>query len=377
MKKIILVLMMALILAGCSNKTEETKGEEKENQSVVSGASGDYSILIPYKTSPLRQAYAASYREIDMMEIGGRLQEKTKEVYDPGKYYISDGSKITRDRYENLKKRKSDKNTIGLNLESGQSYTEVITMPDKSKKEVVIPDPVFVSDIYELNFHKTKNPEAIDGTAFALVLKRNQIIDAEHGTIHRLADDTLFEVASIAIGRQFEAYLRTLDGMSDVPIYIAFYVQESDLDNLPGKYTPGHYIGHGYFESERSGGDFVRDNESWVMLNTTEASNNYSEVYNEFNLFNRTVSTFMKDEHVGVVGQIFTVKNKPEKMKIELTTGAKTYQEIYGLVQYTADELSRFDNFQMPITVDVKIFQNTQATITKRPGQTPVIQFIN
>lgn len=352
--KYFLLILISLIFLSACRPTDEVKDPEKDAPvSVLDSKSGDYSILVPFKTSPLRQSYANSFREIDMMEIGSRLQEKSKEHFNPKNFSLSEGSLIDRERYGNLLSNQTDTNTIGLNL-SPYEITD---------GSVTLTDPQFVSDIIEINFHKDDKLEKIDGVSIALVLKRVQTLDHSIGSSHKLSDDTLYEVGR-TLGLRLYSYLSTLEGMNDIPIYIGLYAQESDGDKLPGKYLPGYYLGHAFFESRSD--QFVRDNEKWILLNEGTATDIVPEAASGFSRFRKSVYTFAGDENIGVVGKGFLVDDRLQRIDIEIITGSKTYLEMYGLGQYVDQQLSFFDGYQVPITVDIKIYQNTRIVIERQ-----------
>ena len=196
------------------------------------------------------------------------------------------------------------------------------------------------------------------------------MLDPEIGSTHKLSDDTLYDVGQ-TLGLRLYSYLSTLEGMNDVPIFIGLYVQESDVDRLPGKYLPGHYIGHAYFETRSD--QFVRDKESWVLLNENEAMELIPEASSAFSRFRKSIHSFSNDENIGIVGKGFLVDDRLQMLQIELITGSKTYLEMYGLAQFVSQELSLFDNYQVPITVDIRIYQKSRIVVEKLPGKSSEI----
>ena len=359
-KYLIILSAFLMLITACAADEEVVEEPEEQTISVLDSNKGDYSILIPFKSSPLRQSYASSFREVDMMEIGSRLQEKSKEHFDPKSYSLSEGSLIDRERYGELLNNQTDENSNGLNLEESEIQDGSVT----------ITNPEFVSDIIEINFHKNKKIEKIDGVSIALVLKKVQVLDPEIGSTHKLSDDTLYDVGQ-TLGLRLYSYLSTLEGMNDVPIFIGLYVQESDVDRLPGKYLPGHYIGHAYFETRSD--QFVRDKESWVLLNENEAMELIPEASSAFSRFRKSIHSFSNDENIGIVGKGFLVDDRLQMLQIELITGSKTYLEMYGLAQFVSQELSLFDNYQVPITVDIRIYQKSRIVVEKLPGKSSEI----
>lgn len=357
-KKGLLILLVLALLTACNMgpSEEEENPEDTPSKSVLEAQKDDYAILLPFENSPLRQDYANNFREVDMMELGGRLQEKTKEYFNPKKYYISEGSVINRDRYYQLLAYQSDRNPNGLNLKPFEIKDQGET----------IKDPKFVSDIFEVNFHQSEDREQIDGIALALVLKRVQVLDHEIGSTHKLSDDTLYEVGR-TLGLRLYSYLTSLEGLADIPIYIGLYVQESDVDQLPGKYLPGHFIGHAFFKTRSD--QFTRDEETWLYINSNEAREIVPNAANNFARLERNLAEFIADEKVGMVGKVFLEEKNLRRIQIEVITGSKTYLEMYGLAQFLATEMASFDEYNVPVQVDLRIHQRTRFVIHKDPGK--------
>lgn len=361
-KKLIILLSGLLFLTACGTPGDLDNDTIPEQVELVGGGKNEYSIKLPFKTSPLRQTYANNYREIDVMEIGRGLQERSKAVFDPEKYHIAEGSLITQNRYRELViLAESDKNIYGLNP------ADAIDIDGVS-----IPKPRFVSDIVELNFHKTKDSDSLDGVSFALVLKRIQTIDHNTGATMRMKDEDLYEIG-VTLAQKLHSYIRALEGATDIPIYIALYVQESDEDRLPGNYLPGYYIGQSVFESSRNG-KFEKINDRWLLLNSDSALSNVPDLYASFSEFSRNIKNFMGDENVGVVGKVFTSNNTAKELVFEINTGAKTYLELHGLAQSIKSQLSVFDSHSLPINIKIQVFSNTRIIVSKEPGKDVIIR---
>lgn len=364
MKKIIVVLAL-FVLVGCNpQKTPDESENPSQNEVVNKVNAGDYDMLSPFNISAVRKHHAFVYREIDVVEIGRRLIEKSKDHFSTSSYKISEGSLLNEERYLSLLQYKTSDNPDGLNTR----YADGIEVDGST-----LIDPVFVTDLYEINFHRTNDSSVIDGVSVAMVLNRIQETDPTTGATVRLSDDALFEIGS-SLGLQLSAYLRKLENMSDVPIYIAIYAQDSAMDKLPDNYLPGYYIGDAY--SVDNSTKFSRNDEKWMLLSTTSASELFPELASKFSQLKSKIQVFLSEENIGIVGKIFVKDNTVQAMQLEVTTGSKTFTEIYGVGQYISNSLSVFDELGVPITVNVTIFQKTRIVITKRPNQDPIMTVI-
>lgn len=360
MKKIITLLTILLIISGCSSTPETPEeGTEKEIVKVVKGNVGDYSILTPFNSSSLRQDYGSEFREIDMMEIGYQLLENTKADFDPNSYYIGEGTIIDRSRYHELVEVESEDNPVGLNITSTDGF--------KMNDGTVLIDPTFISDIVEINYYKN-NKESLDGIAIALVLKRVQTLDKATGSTYRINDEDLFTIGS-TIGLRLQSYLRSIDGLVDTPMYIGLYVQDSTEDSLPNRYLPGYYIGHSFSTSGAS--EFVKDKARWYYMGSTTIGEEYPQLSSSYILFKNNIMEFIAGENTSIVGKAFVTESSIDELQIQITTGAKTYIELYAISRYVASELATFDT--VDVSVNIRISETTRFVITKNAGQEPVI----
>lgn len=359
MKYKLLTVMMAmlLVLTACA---QEGPVEEVEPEVVIQAKAGDYQMLSPFKISPLRQIHAIGFRENDVTEIGRRLLEKSKEHFNIKKYHISEGQVIDVDRYYDLVMFKSDTNPEGLMTKYESLDIDGVTLQK----------PIFVSDLFEFNFFKPGDSETVEGISVALVLKRLQYIDQQTGTMHTLSDEALFNVGQ-TIGLQLSAYLRSLERMSDVPIYIALYAQASDMDKLPDNYLPGYFIGDG-FSTDRAI-QFKSNQEQWIMLSDTQAAEQLPQVESSFSQLKRKVMTFMGDESVGIIGKAFVVENKLDTIRLDINAPAKSYLELHGLGQYVSQEIEQLGGFGVPVKVNISVQGKTRITIVKNPNNPPEV----
>lgn len=361
-KYLISMLALILVLAGCSLKTDEpTETPEPDQQVVQTAKEGDYEMLYPFVSSPLRQVRTIGSKEVEATEIGRRLIDKSKKHFSTDNYFLSEGQLIDTNRYFELLVFRSDDNPNGLM----EKYEDGLAIDG-----VTLVNPVFISDIFELNFHK-KGSDEIDGVSVALVLKRYQVLDEQTGAMHALSDDALYNIGQ-TLGLQMGAYLRSIEGMMNVPLHIALYVQSSDIDNLPGNYLPGYYIGSAF--SKESTMNFSREQEQWLMLTSNKAQEMIPEIVSQFSLLKRKITSFTGDESVGVIGKVFIADNTLEIIRLEVNVPSKTFLETYGLAQYISQELEDIGSFGVSVKVNIDVYDTTRAVIIKNPNDDPILE---
>lgn len=353
MKKIILCCLVVL-LGACSS----TPQNPLEGTLIESIEGNDYSVLIPFESSPVRSYHGTYLGKADFMEVGARLLEKAKTVFDPNDYYITEGQKLTPSYLGQLVRRESTDNPYGLNPPSGSNFKT-------GDGDVSVLDAVVVADVVETDFYQgsTSDPQ-LAGMALAIVL--NQTLTQADGTQVDITDARLYEYGS-DMGRKLERFIRTLTDLEDLPVYITLYSTQSIDDALPG-----HYLGEGYFDGRS--GQFQSNTEVWTLFPSSDASALDAITDAAFLSFKSKIVDFIP-EAIGIIGEGRYVDHKLDYLKLTLTIQAKTYTEVFALVQYVASLLEGFEQGNYAIIVKINSISETLALIQRNEnGEISLIQ---
>ena len=339
MRKILLCLFILLLTACSSEPTVDQRviiDQDEENE---------YSIILPFEASTIRQYHGTYLGRADFLEIGSRLEDKSKEYFSVNDYYLSEGQVISNSDLTKLVRRESTDNPYGLNPPAGSEFLV-------GTSDIAVLDAVVVADIMEIDFYQQSAGDyKLAGLSFAIVL--NQSLSTPDGLV-TVSDEVLYDYGS-NMGRKLDRYVRSLSDMEDIPIYIGLYVT-----NPTDAVLPGRYIADGYFTTR--GGQFKKNNEQWVLIPSTQASSLDASLADKFNNFKSSITTFIP-ESIGVVGEARYVDNKTNFLRITLTIQAKTYSEIRALTQYTTELLKDMDQRDFPIVVRINSISETYVLI--------------
>lgn len=339
MKKVI-ILLIILLLSACSS-TIESSG----NLRIESDKKNEYCVVLPFKASDVRQYHGTYLGRADFLEIGSRLEQKSKAYFSVDEYCFSEGQIISNSDLTKLVRRESSTNPYGLNPPSGSEFLV-------GTSNISVLDAVVVADIMEIDFYnKNGDNTSVSGVSFAIVL--NQSLNTPNGLVS-VSDQVLYEYGS-NMGRKLDRYIRSLSGMEDMPIYIGLYVT-----NPTDAVLPGRYIADGYFTAR--GGQFNPNNEQWVLFPSTQATSLDAALAEKFNSFKSSITKFIP-ESVGVVGEARYVDNQTNFLRITLTLQAKTYSEIRALTQYTTELLKEIDLGEYPIMIRINSISETLVLI--------------
>ena len=339
MKKISVVFMVLMLLAACA--PAQTENQDKV---IESTDPGDYDILVPFEASPIRYNHGIYLGDVDLMDIGSRLQEHAKSVFGVNDYYLSEGQILSITRVNNLLKREDTDNPYGLNPPKGSLF-------DTGVNGKTILDAVLVADLMEINFYSKDETPVLNGIAFAIVFNQTFDIDGLSVTI---TDEKLDEYAQTA-GRKLERYLRTIQGLENLNIYLALYTTQKIDSTLPG-----HFFSEATFTARE--GQFTPLNEEWVFFPSQTALAKDVQNSTSFSTLRNAVVQFTP-ESLGTVGEGLYVNGELSSLRITVNMQAKTYTEVYALTQTLVGLLDGFNHEKYDIIIKVKSNFETVALI--------------
>jgi protein involved in sex pheromone biosynthesis len=338
MKLILLILGLTLTLSACSAPPE------RNDITIVPGRSAnDYRLVLPFQASPVRTYHGIYLGRVDFIEIGVRLEQKSKAHFNPETFFLGEGQILDNPRLSRLVRRESADNPFGLNPPTGSLF-DVGTGQS-------VENAVVVADVVELNFY-TGSPSQLklEGVAFTIVL--NQTLSG--GQV--ISQARLYEYGA-SMGRKLDRYIRSFTGLEDLPIYIGLFSTNRSDATLPGS-----YIGDGFFTNR--GGQFSPNNETWVLFPSAQASALDPQLADQFNALRSEITRFIP-ESVGVIGQARYVDDRIHELRITLTIQAKTYTEVHALVQHSAVQVANLVPNDFRIVVRVNSIDETLAVIER------------
>lgn len=344
MKKLLNIIISLVLLSACSSNVDENL----ELNLINSVMNGEYSVLVPFESSPVRAYHGTYLGKADFMEVGSRLSDKTKDYFNPENYYLAEGQVLDISELNSLVTRESSNNPYGLNPPTGSQFVTGVG-------DITVLNAVAIADVVELDFYSgsSSNPE-LSGLAFAIVL--NDQLKMEDGSYTTVTQNRLYEYGS-DMGRKLERFIRTLANMESIPIYIALYSTAS-IDSA----LPGHYIGDGYFDGRS--GQFKTNSEEWRLFPSTAAASADPVLDASFSAFKGSIQDFVP-ENVGVIAHVHYVDEDVNRLNLFIQIQAKTYAEIYALSQYSASLLKEFDLAGYDIIVKIESIDDTLAMIQR------------
>ncbi len=360
MKRLSILIVCLLLLVGCGTQPIEP---DDDNRIILPALAGEYAVSVDFEPSQVRNYHGTYLGSFDIVEIGQQLIEKSKAHFSVNDYILQEGQVITNQRLGQLVRRESPQNPSGLNPASGSQFD--------MGNGVVLEDPVLVADVVEINFLNGSNTQSnLEGIGIAIVFNQVQRIEtATSITTYEVSDDRMYEYAS-DVGRKLESYLRTLNQVGDIPIFIGLYSTKSVDASLPG-----NYIGGGYFVARS--GQFTRLNEKWYIFPSNEVNTLDPAMSGFYEGLKQTLQTLLP-ESIGVIGKGRYINDQLDYLKVDVQMVAKTFMEIKATTQMAAAIIEQMENTGVHVVVEVTSLSKTVAIIEKAKNQSSVsITYIN
>lgn len=343
--KIMILISILMILSACA----KTPVEDPTDIVAPAIKKGEYAMLIPFTSSEIRQYHGTYLSRMDILEIGSRLEDKSKDHFDADDYLLGDGQVLDITELGSLVRRESTENPQGLNPPKGSLFPTGIS-------NISVLDAVVVADVVELDFYtgSATNPK-LAGVSLAIVLNQN-LTSVENGmeVTRSISDARLYEYGT-DMGRKLEAYIRKIPDMEDIPIYLTLYNSSSIDATLPGR-----FIADGYFTGRD--GQFAKNVEQWVIFPSDAAEKLDSVTSSELKSVRNALKKFIP-ETIAIIGQGRYVDRKLDFLKINVVIQAKTFAEVHALTQYLASLLENFSAQDATIIANIKNYDETVAII--------------
>lgn len=354
MKRSLIVLLIVFLLASCGNSNIDL---DEGNQVILPGLSGEYSVSIGYEPSVVRNYHGTYIGSYDLIEIGQQLIEKSKAHFDVGQYILQEGQIIDNQRLSSLVRRESTENPAGLNPGRGTQFD--------IGNGVILDEPVLVADVVEINFLETSGDQSqLAGIGVAIVFNQVQRIEtATSVTTYEVSDERMYQYAS-DVGRKLESYLRTLNQVGDIPIFITLFTTRR-VDEA----VPGNFMGEGYFVSRS--GQFTALNEKWVIFPSNEAETLNPSMSTFFNGLKQSLQMLLP-ESTGVIGKGRFKNDRLDYLKIDVQMVAKTFMEIKATAQLAGAIIEGIEDPSVHVLVEIVSLGKTIAIIEKARNQSKV-----
>lgn len=351
MKKISILLLLVVLLSGCS-QVKETVETQSSNEASNNDSFGDsFYRIIKLDINSSRDDYYNSYSQTkDFQSIGSELSVLSIPHFSTDKYYKAEGQQIKLSKIqEDLLKWKTDERKYSLQLKNDEAI--------EGNTGVIM-----VSSVYELDFYeKSGDSFKLSGMSFGIVLDPVKQDGTALGTA--LSDESIKEYGKKCI-ETFYSYLTNdedLEKIKDIPTNIAVYQATNSAEsNYNGKYILSSFC-------SGSLGAIEDVNYKNLIFTSSEAEKQDAVTSSEFAQFKNTLKK-NATEAVGVIGYGRYRDGSLANLNIKLNVNVKTQVELEYLVAIAAEDLNGRFSAPIDITVEVHSQDGLEGFIVKERG---------
>ena len=280
---------------------------------------GVYKTLQPYKMSANRGLLIPNiYTKYDMKEVEDGLLRISRQNFSPKSYLFQEGQYIDSDLTKSLLARSSaDKEGLNPPIEEGMSDDEIL------KKA-----PLYLAHIVEQNYMTKKDDEKAKLAGVSVGLALNSIYYTRSGGQAKLTDKVL-EQKGMEMAEEVVKKMRTIEGLSEVPIVVGLFKQQSRNEIVPGNYFATAVAGKG----QPLPTAWKKVNETYLTLPASSATDNYRKINTKFSNFKQEIDKYFPS-YVNVVGTAYHRDGNLKSLKIELPVQFYGTSEMIGFTQF-------------------------------------------
>lgn len=384
MKKIsILLISAALFLAACSEPVDIPENDEEsgvtnvpvteQEEQVTSRTENrtDYQTVIPYQISPSRgltSTNMVSSYNIEAFEKG--LFDISKEVFSPDDYIFREGQIFTEEMVRGFLNRTYTREEIDEmteeELADGTAFSNLGLNPStggETDPDVIAEEaPLYLSHLLEQNYvvEDENGDMQLEGMTIGLAMNSVYYYENDNGSTESVSlDAATVKEEGEQMAEEILERIRANEQYQDITITFAIFIQSNDTSIAPGNFVSYSVADAG--EGELS--SFTNVNEQNVLFPSSEAEELSEETNNDYQLFNRNLSSYF-DSFTTSVGKGYFKDDNLEHLSIEIPVEYTSRGEIIGLSQYVSDLLSNhFAGVRVEISIADK--SDTYALITK------------
>lgn len=378
-KKMLLLLAVLMLLAGCApnfNKQEEVVQENEnsgEKAIIPKFRISDqyYQTMLPFEASEARGLVVNNINtKYDLTEFETGLMRTAQNTFDTDKFFFQEGQYLKKDTVRSWLNRKytpaqlaerklKEEDNIGLNpVDDEQGDIDA-----RNKKS-----PIYLAHVLEHNYLTKGEGDTVHlgGVVIGLALNSVHYYQKEQygATYETKIDRKALEAEGKKIADEVLSRLRKTEGLQDVPIVIALFEQEGRSSVVPGNFIAYAEAAKG---SAKLGG-WQAVKEEYVLFPSSAAEKNYRDDSTTFKNFKQDVEKYFPNFN-GVIGRAFYAEDQLQEIDIEIPIQFYGKTEAIGFTQYTASLImNHFPNY-ISVQVSITSVNGPEALIVRKADQ--------
>ncbi|WP_312475436.1 CamS family sex pheromone protein [Neobacillus sp.] len=380
----LLALSLVFLLSACApnfqkqNEVVQTKEKATGKAIIPKYNISDkfYRTILPFQPGEARGLVVSNINtRYDLNEFEMGLMRIAQNSFDTEKYYFQEGQKIKGKTVKlwlnrqytdaQLKENKiKESDNIGLNpVNSG-------TVAEPSS-------PIYLAHILEHDYltKDDKGNVALAGVTIGLALNSHYYykVPQGSGTIEKEMKIPFAEMEKEGkkIAEEVVKRLRDMKDLSDVPITIALFEQQTKSSVVPGRFITYTTVDKGSSSLK----SWENINEKHYLFPSTDAQNDHRDDSIAFLNFKQDVEKYFPNFN-GVIGTAFYVGDQQQELNITIPIQFYGKSEGIGFTQYVTGLVMEHFPKYLSVSVSVTSVDGPEALIVKKANDTEPFVYI-
>ncbi|MGG3467692.1 CamS family sex pheromone protein [Neobacillus pocheonensis] len=372
----LLALSLVFLLSACApnfqKQNEEVQTEEKVKGKAIipkyNISDNYYRTILPFEPGEARGMVVNNINtRYDLNEFETGLMRIAQNSFSTDKYYFREGQEIkgkTIRLWLNRKFTDPQLKGEGLKASDNIGLNPVDTAPAGSEPS----SPVYLAHILEHDYltKDDKGNVSLGGVTIGLALNSIYYYQTvKDGPVYEkkipFAD---MEREGKKMAEEVVKRMRAIKGLSDVPITIGLFEQQSKSSVIPGRYFAYSTVDKG----SQTLNDWEKDNEKYYLFPSTDAQEDHRDDVTAFLNFKQDVEEYFPNFN-GVIGRAFYVGDQLQDLNITIPIQFYGKTEGIGFTQYlTGLVMEHFPKY-ISVSVSITSVDGPEALIVRKANE--------
>lgn len=373
----LLALSLVFLLSACApnfqkqNETVQTKEKATGKAIIPKYNISDkyYRTILPFKPGEARGLVVNNINtRYDLNEFEMGLMRIAQNSFDTEKYFFQEGQEIKSKtikqwlsrKYTDAQLKEKDvkpEDNIGLN--------PVNTAPEGDDPST----PIYLAHILEHDYltKDDKGNVTLGGVTIGLALNSIYYYKLEAGgdTFEKKIPFAEMEQEGKKMAEEVIKRARNIKSLSDVPITIALFEQESKSSVVPGRFVTYTTVDKGSSNLN----DWKKVDEKYYLFPSTDAQNDHRDDSIAFLNFKQDVEEYFPNYN-GVIGRAFYIGDQLQDLNITIPIQFYGKTEGIGFTQYVTGLVMEHFPEYLSVSVSVTSVDGPEALIVKKANDT-------
>ncbi|ETI70651.1 CamS family sex pheromone protein [Neobacillus vireti] len=385
MRKVsLLALSLVFLLSACApnfqkqNEVVQTKEKEKGKAIIPKYNISDkyYRTILPFEPGEARGLVVSNINtRYDLNEFEMGLMRIAQNSFDTDKYYFREGKEIDG---KTIRKWLNRQYTDAQLKENKMKAEENIGLNPVNSGTVEEPSsPIYLAHILEHDYltKDDKGTVALGGVTIGLALNSYYYYKVPQGT-GTIEKEMKVPAAEMEregkkIAEEVVKRLRAMKDVSDVPITIALFEQQTKSSVIPGRFISYATVDKG----KSSLNSWENVDEKHYLFPSAAAQNDHRDDQIAFLNFKQDVEEYFPNFN-GVIGRGFYVGDQMQELNITIPIQFYGKTEGIGFAQYVTGLVMEHFPKYLSVSVSVTSVDGPEALIVKKADATEPFVYI-